>query len=56
VLIAAKYTAALPWAPPGEHVLVQYRINYGGRPSIESLTMRLDAEQWRTLGFTIRPE
>lgn len=55
-LIAAKYTAAVPWKPPGEHVLVQYRANYGGRAIVESLTMRLDAEQWKTLTYNIRPE
>jgi hypothetical protein len=55
-LVAAKYTAVVPWQPPGEHVFVQYRIKYGGRPSVESLTMRLDAEQWKTLTYNIRPE
>jgi hypothetical protein len=55
-LVAAKYTAAVPWEPPGEHVFVQYRISYGGRASVESLTMRLDAEQWKTLSYLIRPE
>ena len=55
-LVAAKYTATVPWEPPGEHVFVQYRIKYGGRASVESLTMRLDAEQWKTLGYTVRPE
>jgi hypothetical protein len=55
-LVAAKYTAAMPWEPPGEHVFVQYRVEYRGRASVESLTMRLDGEQWRTLGYAIRPE
>jgi hypothetical protein len=55
-LVAAKYSATVPWEPPGEHVFVQYRINYGGRPSVESLTMRLDAEEWKTLSYTVRPE
>jgi hypothetical protein len=55
-LVAAKYTATVPWEPPGEHVFVQYRVNYGGRASVESLTMRLDADQWKTLSYLIRPE
>lgn len=55
-LVAAKYSATVPWEPPGEHVFVQYRINYGGRATVESLTMRLDAEQWKTLSYNIRPE
>jgi hypothetical protein len=55
-LVAAKYTATVPWEPPGEHVFVQYRTEYGGRASVESLTMRLDAEQWKTIGYLIRPE
>jgi hypothetical protein len=55
-LVAAKYTAALPGAAPGEHVLVQYRSEIGGRRAVETLTMRLDAEQWKTVGYLIRPE
>jgi len=46
----------VPWEPPGEHVFVQYRIETGGRASVESLTMRLDADQWKTLSYFIRPE
>ena len=55
-LIAAKYTAAWPWEPPGEHVYIQYRVKYDQRVIVESLTMRLDAEQWKTIGYLIRPE
>jgi hypothetical protein len=55
-LIAAKYSAAWPGVPPGEHVYIQYRADYNGRASIESLTMRLDADEWKTVGYFIRPE
>ena len=55
-LVAARYTAALPGEPPGEHVFVQYRIETGERAAVESLTMRLDADQWKTLSYFIRPE
>jgi hypothetical protein len=55
-LVAARYTATVPWEPPGEHVFVQYRIETGARASVESLTMRLDADQWKTLSYFIRPE
>ena len=55
-LVAAKYSAAWPSAPPGEHVFIQYRVNYNGRAIIESLTMRLDADEWKTVGYLIRPE
>jgi hypothetical protein len=55
-LVAAKYTAAWPFEPPGEHVYIQYRVKYGGRATVESLTMRLDAEQWKTIGYLIRAE
>src|SRR5262245_26337248 len=48
-LVAARYTATVPWEPPGEHVFVQYRIETGERAAVESLTMRLDADQWKTL-------
>ncbi len=56
-LVAAKYTTAIPWEPEGEHVLVQYRAVYGGRAVVETLTMRQAADaQWKTVGYTIRPE
>jgi hypothetical protein len=55
-LIAAKYSATWPSAPPGEHVYIQYRAQYNGRAIIESLTMRLDADEWKTIGYFIRPE
>ena len=56
-LVAAKYTTAMPWEPPGEHVLVQYRAIYGRRALVETLTMRYAADhQWRTVGYNIRWE
>ena len=55
-LVAARYTATVPWEPPGEHVFVQYRIENDGRTSVESLTMRLDAGQWKTLSYFIRTQ
>lgn len=55
-LVAARYTATVPWEPPGEHVFVQYRIETDGRAAVESLTLRLDAGQWKTLSYLIRPE
>ena len=55
-LVAARYTATVPWEPPGEHVFVQYRIQTGERAAVESLTMRLDADQWKTLSYIIRAE
>lgn len=55
-LVAAKYTATLPWEPPGEHVFIQYRIKTPEGSDLETLTMRLDAEQWKTLGYNIRRE
>lgn len=55
-LVAAKYSATWPSVPPGEHVYIQYRVRYGERTIVESLTMRLDADQWKTIGYFIRPE
>jgi hypothetical protein len=55
-LAAARYSTTLPWAPPGEHVLIQYRISYGGRAASEMLTMRRDDKQWKTASYRIRME
>jgi hypothetical protein len=55
-LVAARYSATLPWEAPGEHVFIQYRIRYGGRLATESLTMRREDEGWKTSGYRIRLE
>ncbi len=53
-LVAAKYTAALPWEVAGEHVLIQYRANYGGQTVVETVTMRYASDkQWRTIGYIV---
>lgn len=55
-LVAAKYTATVPWEPPGEHVFIQYRIETPEGSVVEMLTMRLDAEEWKTLTYNVRRE
>lgn len=53
-LVAAKYTATLPWEVAGEHVLIQYRANYGGNTVVETVTMRYASDQqWRTIGYIV---
>jgi hypothetical protein len=53
-LAAAKYVTTLGWEPPGEHVLVQYRVKFGARVSVETLLMRHDRDEWRTSAYAIR--
>jgi uncharacterized protein DUF4019 len=56
-LVAARYTKTYRVEPPGEYVIVQYRTRFGGRPSTETLYMRLAADgQWKTSGYWIRWE
>lgn len=53
-LLAAKYTASLPGAPEGEHVLIQYhRYARAGAPVLETLTMRRSGEEWQTAGYWV---
>lgn len=53
-LVAARYVTTMGWEPPGEHVLVQYRLKFGARPSVETLLMRRDDDEWKTSSYAIR--
>lgn len=57
-LVAARYTTRFPSVePPGEHVIVQYRTRFGGRPSTETVYMRRAVDGlWKTSGYWIRWE
>ncbi|HEX6995687.1 MAG TPA: DUF4019 domain-containing protein, partial [Gammaproteobacteria bacterium] len=55
-LIAAKHTTSLPNAPPGDYVVIQYRVGLAQGSAVETLTMRFDADVWKASGYFIRPE
>jgi hypothetical protein len=55
-LASATYTRALPGAPPGEYVVVQYHSRFDNRPlATEIVTpMRQADGTWRVAGYFIR--
>jgi hypothetical protein len=55
-LRSAAYTRALPGAPPGEYVVIQYDTNFETRPlTTETITTSKDKDgAWRVSGYFIR--
>lgn len=57
-LMSATFATALPGAPAGEYVVLQYRtLAAGGRAVVETITpMKEKDGRWRVAGYYIRPE
>jgi hypothetical protein len=57
-LLGASYQTRLPNAPPGEYVVLQFRVtSAGGDPAVETVTPMKDQDgTWRVSGYYIRPE
>ena len=57
-LMSATFATALPGAPAGEYVVLQYRtLVAGGRAVVETITpMKEKDGRWRVAGYYIRPE
>lgn len=55
-LIAARYTDSLPNMPKGDYVIAQYEATYGGKATVETLTLMKDQDAWRVAGYFIRPQ
>ena len=55
-LTAATYTTALPGAPDGEYVVIQFRSSFGNKKSaIETITPMKDSDgAWRVSGYFIK--
>jgi hypothetical protein len=55
-LASALYTRALPGAPPGEYVVIQYHARYVNRPMVtETVTPMRDKDgNWRVSGYFVR--
>ncbi len=54
-LIGAQYTEALPGAPGGRYVVIQYRASFDGkRQAIETITPAFDRGRWRVAGYFIK--
>jgi Protein of unknown function (DUF4019) len=55
-LKGAQYKTALPGAPDGEYVVIQYDTSFDNkRSAVETITMTLDKDaQWRVSGYFIR--
>ena len=53
-LMSATYTTALPGAPDGEYVVLQFQATFSKKASaIETVTPMLDGAQWRVSGYYI---
>lgn len=57
-LLSASYQTELPSSPPGEYVVLQYRMKAGkGRTVVETVTpMKEPDGRWRISGYYIRPQ
>jgi len=54
-LKSATYTKALPGAPDGEYVVIQYDTSFEHKQSaVETVTPMLDDGRWRVSGYYIR--
>jgi hypothetical protein len=54
-LAGAGYTQNLPNIPPGEYVVLQFNVNYPARAVVETVTMALEGDVWKVIGYYIRP-
>ncbi len=55
-LATAKYTQALPGAPDGEYVVIQYTTSFANKKnSTETITMEQDKSgEWKAIGYFIK--
>ena len=54
-LIGAQYTEALPGAPDGRYVVIQFRSSFAHkRQAIETITPAFDRGRWRVAGYFIK--
>jgi hypothetical protein len=52
---SAQYTTALPGAPDGQYVVIQYDTVFAHKASaVETVTTMLDKDHWRVTGYFIR--
>lgn len=56
-LAAATFSTALPGAPPGEYVVIQYTSRFAALPrAVETVTPMREADgRWKVSGYYIRP-
>ena len=55
-LITARYSQNIPNAPPGEYVIAQYAVTQGEQKVIETVSLQLEGEAWKVVGYFIQPE
>lgn len=54
-LMRAQYATALPGAPEGEYVVIQFKTNFADKPdSIETVTPMMADGSWRVSGYYIK--
>lgn len=55
-LISARYMEEVPNAPAGEYVVAQYQLSHSGQQVIETISLYLEEEAWKVVGYYIQPE
>ena len=55
-LITARYAVDIPNAPPGEYVIAQYAVTHAGQKIIETVSLQLEGEVWKVVGYFVQPE
>ena len=55
-LITARYAENIPNAPPGEYVIAQYAVTHAGQKIIETVSLQLEGEAWKVVGYFVQPE
>ncbi len=55
-LVSAQYAKDPPNAPPGEYVIAQYAITANDQRIIETISVTLQDEAWKVVGYFIQPE
>ena len=53
--ISVEVTTSVPKAPDGTYVVFQYRTTYGEKETVETVTMKKDADEWRMAGYYVKP-
>ena len=54
-LLGAQFTTALPGAPEGAYVVIQFKTNFANKPdSVETITPMMADGSWRVSGYFIK--
>lgn len=54
-LLGAQYAEELPGVPKGEYVVMQFNTSHASANVVETVTMQLDGEVWKAIGYFVKP-